>query len=584
MHTDSSFFFRIKELYARLAAPPAFQDRGQTDAAGRLHAVLLTIIFLFTFALLIGLPFLFSNQSLGAAVCFVMLGSSTLCWNLMQRGLVRQSGLILIAILWLTVVFVILFAQRGDIIPFVSVMFVAYLLSGPRLALAVAGSAILLIATVLFAEPLGIPMPAVLFHPAPSAVLVFTVMALILATLPFALLNRRLRQAVQRLERFRAVQQNLRIITWIWDISHDQIQWDGDLSPLLGLSPGAFSGRLDDALRLIHPEDAPITKRKLIDCLNGLQTSYRSEARIIWPDGSLHWLATEGQATIGANGRATSMTGIVTDVTERKIGQLALTSANERFMRTDAQLRELNLSLEQRVRDRTAELELANRGLESFSYSISHDLRAPLRAINGFAQVLSTEYKARLDEQGSSLLSRIMQNAARMSRLIDDVLEFARAGRGTLNPETIDMRALVDEVIADLQASTGSNAQIVIGELPQATGDAVIVRQIWQNLIGNAHKFSRNAARPKIEIEGAACGAMIEYLVRDNGAGFDAAYADKLFGVFQRLHTASEFEGTGIGLAIVRRIVQRHGGSISAEGAVGKGATFRFTMPADANP
>ncbi|MCX7142442.1 MAG: PAS domain S-box protein [Proteobacteria bacterium] len=250
----------------------------------------------------------------------------------------------------------------------------------------------------------------------------------------------------------------------------------------------------------------------------------------------------------------------------------------------DARLRELNFSLEQRVRDRTAELELANHELESFSYSISHDLRAPLRAINGFAKVLSVDYREKLDKDASSLLLRIEQNATRMNGLIEDVLEFARVGRGTLNPRRVDMRALVDEVIAEMQASAGTGAQVSVGDLPHATGDAVVVRQIWQNLIGNALKFSRHATPPRIAIEGAGNGRMVEYTIRDNGAGFDAAYADKLFGVFQRLHTGSEFEGTGIGLAIVRRIVQRHGGSISAEGAVGGGATFRFTLPAAPQP
>lgn len=247
--------------------------------------------------------------------------------------------------------------------------------------------------------------------------------------------------------------------------------------------------------------------------------------------------------------------------------------------RADTLLRELNTSLERRVRERTAELELANHELESFSYSISHDLRAPLRAINGFAKLLSVEHKAQLNEEASSLLTRIEQNALRMGRLIDDVLEFARAGRGTLNPRRIDMRKMVGEVIAELQTNAPADAQIRVGELPAATGDALILRQVWQNLIGNALKFSRNAAQATIDIEGAKRGGMVEYRVRDNGAGFDGAYADKLFGVFQRLHTTSEFEGTGIGLAIVRRIVQRHGGGITAEAAVGKGATFRFTLP-----
>jgi len=175
---------------------------------------------------------------------------------------------------------------------------------------------------------------------------------------------------------------------------------------------------------------------------------------------------------------------------------------------------------------------------------------------------------------------RIERGARRMGQLIDDLLKFSRDGRTAIRRELVPMRPLVDTVMADLLAPSGSSAKVEIGELPPASCDPALVRQVWQNLIGNALKFSSKAAEPKVEVGGAAKGPMVEYWVRDNGAGFDMAYADKLFGVFQRLHAVGEFEGTGIGLANVQRIVQRHGGSVSAEGQPGLGATFRFTLPA----
>ena len=1087
------FLHTIKEFWARVTAPPRFPDRDRTDAAEKLHAVLLTVYILLALVMTIGVPFVFENKSLAMGMCLLLLGTNAYCWRMMRRGYARRTGLLLTAILWLTVGFITLFSRRGDIIAFLPVIFIGYLLSGPRLAAGIAASAVVVVAAVLFAEPLGLPLPAVLFQRPPQSVLFLAVAFLAAATMPFVLINRQLRQAVQRLERFREVQQDLRAATWIWDVRHEQADWDTDLAPILGLAPGAFSGRFEDYLLCLHPEDAPIAKSRFIDCLKGIQPSYRAEERVIWPDGSVRWLAVKGRAAYGGDRRATRVAGTITDITDRKLGQLALASAEERFRqafraspvamiivklpegrivdinptfeqlsgyssggtigktatelglwlnpgdrdrwygelaaqgvvhdfampfrakdgtvlstrlsscfidlgdekdvltvvrdvtaqeraeraireseekyaavfdngpeaialsrardsvmlevnhawtqqtgysraqgldhsalelglwlngsdrdavlsrlaadghvsnfpskfvraggsamdvlisasrlvlngeaciawawrdiselrqleqaraesdrryrtlfdsaldaiaivspqgalidinafglratgysrdelvgrnidvvfdpqrlarsplrpaavletgavrmkrtmrrkdgvefpaeilagplpdgnilaivrdlternrresllqniahgvsavvgetffrslvvnlarelsadycfigeilphdasrvrtlafcadnaaapnftyalegspcanvisrhgstalpdgaarrfpadrglqkmavegyigtslfdaqgaaigilvvmsrkaisevalwtsvmeifaaraaaemeRTRAETRvlELNASLEQRVAERTAALESANRELESFSYSVSHDLRAPLRAIDGFAGILLQECKAKLDEQEFSLLTRISQNAARMTQLIEDLLNFARAGRDTLKLTTIDMRPLVDGVIADLQTDANTRAEIDIGDLPPATGDAAALRQVWQNLIGNALKFSRNAARPRVRIEGAKRGGMIEYGVSDNGAGFDPTYANRLFGVFQRLHTPREFEGTGIGLAIARRIVERHGGRISAEGAVGAGATFRFTLPA----
>ncbi len=249
-----------------------------------------------------------------------------------------------------------------------------------------------------------------------------------------------------------------------------------------------------------------------------------------------------------------------------------------RVAHAEEALAELNRTLEEKVRSRTAELERAVSELEAFSYSVSHDLRAPARAMAGFAGILREDHGAALPPEALRALKRIEDSATHMGRLTDDLLEFSRTGRTPLTLAPVDMRALAASVAQELAGPEASPVRI--GRVPPARGDAALLRQVWRNLIGNALKFSREARPPVIEIGGERRGAAVEYFVRDNGAGFDMKYAGKLFGVFERLHSPEEYEGTGVGLAIVQRIVQRHGGRVSAEGAPGQGATFRFTLPA----
>ena len=247
---------------------------------------------------------------------------------------------------------------------------------------------------------------------------------------------------------------------------------------------------------------------------------------------------------------------------------------------TAEQLDRLNAELERRVAERTAQLEAANREIESFSYSVSHDLRTPLRAIDGYAQILGEDYSNSLDDEGRRLLGLVRSRAQRMGDLIDELLLFSRLGRSPLATTRIDMEALVCGVVEDLDTGdAGPRPHIEIGPLPDASGDAALIRQVWMNLLSNAIKFSRKCDDPRIVVSAAGTQGEPAYCVRDNGAGFDMAYYDKLFSVFQRLHGPDEFPGTGVGLAIVQRIVARHGGRVWAESRVGEGAAFYFSLP-----
>jgi len=315
----------------------------------------------------------------------------------------------------------------------------------------------------------------------------------------------------------------------------------------LGWTLDELTGR--PFLDFVHPDDVAATVAEVGKLSTGIPT-IKFENRYRCKDGSYRWLAwTSAPDPDG------TLFAVARDVTAERHAQLDL----------------------QRAKD---DAERANAELETFSYSVSHDLRAPLRAIDGFARILAEDHGEQLDPEAMRVVGVIRTNTLRMGQLIDDLLQFSRLGRRELVSRAIDMEALARSAAEEiLAAAAGRAIDLRVEPMPSAVGDPSLFRQVWINLIGNATKYTRDQAPAVVTVRGASVGRDLVYSVADNGVGFDMRYVDKLFGVFQRLHAATEFEGTGVGLALVRRIVQRHGGRAWAEGMLGQGATFSFSLP-----
>ena len=295
-----------------------------------------------------------------------------------------------------------------------------------------------------------------------------------------------------------------------------------------------------------------------------IEEVWRGEIKNRAKDSTAYWVDTTIVPFLDTLGQPYQYLSIRTDITQRKLAE--------------EQIGILHEELEQRVKDRTEEL-------ESFSYSVSHDLRAPLRAVNGYAEMLKENKGTQLDPESTRIVDNIMNNATRMGHLIDSLLAFSRIGRKELVVLKIPMNDMVTNLCREINAEQeNKTVQFKINELQSAKGDHVAIKQVWVNLLSNSVKFSKLKERPIIEIGSGIKGDEIVYFIKDNGAGFDMRYVNKLFGVFQRLHTNAKFEGTGVGLAIVHRIITKHGGKVWAEGKVNEGAIFYFSLPLNEKP
>jgi PAS domain S-box-containing protein len=353
--------------------------------------------------------------------------------------------------------------------------------------------------------------------------------------------------------------------TWTREIdSEDRIIASPELDAILGLQPSGFGGTERALFEFIHPDDHDLIRQAFAEAIKS-KTDYEVEFRFLPHGRPMGWMLGRGRAYYNAEGNPVRIAGVAIDITARKAAE--------------QEVSRLNAELERRVRARTTQLEALNRELEAFAYSVSHDLRAPLRSICGFSEVVLERHAGQLDALGKEYLQRACASGHHMERLIDDLLKLSRVGQCALRWQAVNLSALAESLAAELRkAEPGRAVEFVIAPHVQAEGDEPLLRVALNNLLHNAWKFTSRNPQARIEF-GFVGEPEPAFFVRDNGVGFDSAYADKLFGVFQRLHSKSEFPGTGIGLATVQRIINRHSGRVWATGAFNQGATFYFTLP-----
>lgn len=377
---------------------------------------------------------------------------------------------------------------------------------------------------------------------------------------------------IENEERLRLALKTAGLGFWEWDVIDDILKWDDTTFAMYHVDKSTFSGTMKDWLEIVHPDDVLACRNARI---RAFETNHELniDFRIITPDKEIRIIRCLGRVLIDDDNEHHRMLGVCHDVTE--------STENRR------KILELNSTLEEKVEQRTAEitainrrLDAANKELETFSYSVSHDLKAPLRALQGFSTNLIEKYEDVLDETGTRWLRFIQDNASRMDTLIADILSYSRINRTNPKLQVYSMREVINAKLDTIQRIYNTPATVKIAEdLPNIRSDRTMLEVVWQNLIDNAFKYSQKEEHVKITISGKKEDKGVAYTIQDNGAGFDMKYYDKIFGVFQRLHSNEEFEGTGVGLANVYRIVTKHNGYIKATSEPGKGTKFHFFIP-----
>ena len=357
-------------------------------------------------------------------------------------------------------------------------------------------------------------------------------------------------------ERYELAQRCAKIGVWDWNITSGALVWSDEIEQMFGFQPGGFGRTYEAFLQSVHPDDRKPVQDGVAACVEK-GDRYDVEHRIVWPDGSVHWMSEAGDVIRDAGGKAVRMLGVVRDVTSKK-------------------------NNEDNIRRLNKELEVSNKELEAFCYSVSHDLRAPLRRIDGFSQLLLEDAWSKLDPKDKTYLDRIRASTRMMDQLIDDLLRLSRISTAELSKERVDLTNIAQSVAARLvKGDPGREVHFSIEGTPPVTGDRHLLEIAVLNLMENAWKFTKTRTKGEIEFGSKVQDGHNVYFVRDNGVGLDMDRATRLFEPFQRLHNAEDFPGTGIGLAIVQRIILKHQGRVWAEGEIDKGATFCFTFKND---
>lgn len=370
-------------------------------------------------------------------------------------------------------------------------------------------------------------------------------------------------------ERLRSAVEASRTGVWDWDLKSGKATWIGSLYESIGLGDRAVSAPVSRFFEKIHPEDRLRVEEKIKETTT-TGGVFEADFRVLARNGKTLYIRSRGRRLPRRDHSAERMVGVIMDVTDLRNAQ--------------AKILDLNRNLERRVDDRTAELRRALNEIEAFNYSVSHDLRTPLRGINGFSRALLEDYHDKLDDTGRDFLKRIVASCRRMGQLIDDLLKLSHITQQEMRKEKIDLSGLARESIQSLRENDPDRQiEVHIEDGMVVEGDPRLLTVVLDNLLQNAWKFTSKTERPRIDVGRDLQEGKQVFFVRDNGAGFDMSFASNLFGVFQRLHKNTEFEGTGIGLATVRRIVERHGGEVWATGALDHGATFYFSVPASSN-
>jgi PAS domain S-box-containing protein len=356
-------------------------------------------------------------------------------------------------------------------------------------------------------------------------------------------------------DRLKRSQEIAHLGSWELDLANNHLYWSDEVYRIFGLRPQEFDATYEAFLEAVHPDDRAAVDAAYSGSVREGKDSYEIEHRIVRRStGEIRYVHEKCQHVRDEKGKIILSVGMVHDITERR--------------KAEEELKRIN-----------AELEASNKELEAFSYSVSHDLRAPLRNMEGFSSALLEDYADKLDAPGKQYLQYVQESSDLMGRLIDDLLKLSRVTRSDMNYDIVDMSGLAHEVADRLKkAEPKRKVKVKIGQGITAYGDRSLLRLMLENLLGNAWKFTSRTESASIEIGVTEHGGRRAYFVRDNGVGFDMKYSDKLFRPFQRLHKATDFAGTGIGLATVQRIIRRHGGEVWAESQVGQGATFYFTL------